>query len=151
MDQIGAVRFEKGSLYTRGQIHEALSGSSWAALPTRGGKVVCACLTLERNPHAPQEMVICSNVRAVRLARAFAASGAAVPVFVRTRRGGWDYTGERRVRAVIDDPGALLALVAEGAPVDISVALQLEEIAVKSFGADGVAVAPPQSPAAHGA
>ena len=67
--------------------------------------------------------------RAVRLARAFAASGAAVPVFVRTRRGGWEYTGERRVRTVIEDPGALLALVAEGAPLDISAALQLEEAA----------------------
>jgi len=145
-----AVRFEKGTLYTRGQIHEACGGSSWATLPTRAGKVVCACLTHEKNPRAPQEMVIGSKDRAVRLARAFAASGEAVPVFVRTRRGGWEYTGERRVRTVIEDPGALLALVAAGAPLDLSMVLQLEEVARESLGAAGAAVAPRQSSPAPG-
>jgi len=151
MEQGVAVRYEKGSVYTREQIHEALGGSSRAALPTRGGKVVCVCLTREMNPRAPEEMVIGSKDRAVRLARAFAASGAAVPVFVRTRRGGWEYTGERRVRSVIEDPGALLTLIAEGAPLDISVALQLEEAAGESFDAGDVAVALRPSPAAPGA
>ena len=89
--------------------------------------------------------------RAQRLARAFAASGAAVPVFVRTRRGGWEFTGDRRVRAVIEDPGALLALVAEGAPPDISVALQLEDVAGKPPEAGGVSVAPRQQPPGPGA
>ena len=123
----GAVRFEKGIIYTRGQIREVVGGNVRAALPTRGGKVVCVCLTREKNPRAPAEMVIGGKERAVRLARAFAASGEAVPLFVRTRRSGWEYVGERRVRSVIEDPGALLALVAEGAPMDISLALQLEE------------------------
>ena len=91
------------------------------------------------------------NERAVRLARAFAASGEAVPVFVRTRRGGWEYTGERRVRAVIEEPGALLALVAEGAPPDISVALQFEEAAVAPSEAGGAALAPRQPSSAPGA
>ena len=54
-------------------------------------------------------------------------SGEAVPVFVRLCRGGWAFEGERRVRAVVDEPGALLALVAEGAPADASLALLLEE------------------------
>jgi hypothetical protein len=146
-----AIRFEKGSLYTRGQIRGAAGGSARAALPTRAGKVVCACLTREKNPRAPEEMVIGGNERAVRLARAFAASGEAVPVFVRTRRGGWEYTGERRVRSVIEEPGALLALVAEGAPPDISVALQFEEVAVAPSEAGGVALAPRQPSPAPGA
>jgi hypothetical protein len=146
-----AIRFEKGAVYTRGQIHEAVGGGARAALPTRGGKVVCACLTHEMNPRAPEEMVIGGKDRAVRLARAFAASGAAVPVFVRTRRGGWEYTGDRRVRSIIEDPGALLALVAEGAPLDIALALQLEEAAAGEPAAGGAALAPPRSPAAPGA
>jgi hypothetical protein len=149
MDQGVAVPFEKGSVYTRGQIHEAVGGSARAALPTRGGKVVCVCLTREKNPRAPEEMVIGGQDRAIRLARAFAASGAAVPVFVRTRRGGWEYTGDRRVRMVIEEPGALLALVAEGAPLDISAALQLEDAAGEPLAAG--AAAPRQSPAASGA
>ena len=127
MEHAAATLFEKQAVYTRGQIREALGGSPRAALPTRGGQVVCACLTLEKNPRAPQEMLVGSRGREVRLARAFAASGAAVPVFVRRRRGGWEYAGARRVRAVVDDPGALLALVAEGAPPDVSAALLLEE------------------------
>jgi hypothetical protein len=151
MAQSVAVPFEKGSVYTRGQIHEAVGGSARAALPTRGGKVVCACLTREKNPRAPEEMVIGGKDRAVRLARAFAASGEAVPVFVRTRRGGWEYAGDRRVRTVIEDPGALLALVSEGAPLDISAVLQLEDAAGESLDAGRVANAPRQSPAASGA
>ena len=151
MEQGVAVPFEKGSVYTRGQIHEVVGGNARAALPTRGGRIVCACLTREKNPRAPEEMVIGGQERAVRLARAFAASGQAVPVFVRTRRGCWEYTGDRRVRAVIDDPGALLTLVAEGAPPDISVALQLETAAGESLDAAGGPDAPRQSPAVPGA
>lgn len=127
MESGAALRFEKGMMYTRRQIREALGGSLRAALPTRGGRVVCACLTQEKNPRAPAEMVLGGNERAARGARSFAASGAAVPVFVRARRGGWEYAGERRVRSVVDDPGALLALVAEGGPPDVSLALLLEE------------------------
>jgi len=151
MGQGEVVRFAKGSRYTRGQIHEVVGGSVRAALPTRGGRVVCACLTFEKNPRAPHEMVIGTGERAVRLARGFAASGAAVPVFVRTRRGDWEYTGERRVRSVIEEPGALLALVAEGAPLDIALALRLEEAAGALPDTGGVPLAPRQVPAAPGA
>jgi hypothetical protein len=151
MEQGAAVPFEKGSVYTRGQIHEAVGGSARAALPTRGGKVVCACLTRGKNPRAPEEMVVGGKDRAVRLARAFAASGEAVPVFVRTSRGSWEYAGDRRVRTVIEDPGALLALVAEGAPPDISAVLRLEEAAGESHDTGRPANAPRQSPAASGA
>jgi hypothetical protein len=74
-----------------------------------------------------------------------------VPVFVRRRSGGWEYTGERRVRSVVEDPGALLALVAEGAPPDISAALQLEDAVGAPSETGGVSDAPRQSPAASGA
>lgn len=128
METGGAVLFEKGRLYTRGEIHETCGGNRRAALPTRDGAVVCACLTRRRNPRAPEEIVIGGGGNAVRLARAFAASGAAVPVFVRAPRGGWEYAGRRRVRSLVEEPGALLALIAEGAPPDASLALLLEEV-----------------------
>ena len=143
------VRFERGALYTRVQIHAALGGSPRAALPTVGGKIVCACLTREKNPRAPDEMVVGGKERAVRLARAFAVSGAAVPVFVRARRGGWQYSGERLVRSTIEDPGALLTLVAEGAPLDISCALLLQEIVGEAAATDSLAAEGP--PAVSGA
>jgi hypothetical protein len=127
MEQQGTFSFERGASYTRGQIRAALGGNLRSALPTRRGTVVCACLTCEKNPRAPQEMVIGGSERARRLARSLAASGAAVPVFVRRGRGAWEYAGARRVRSVIEEPGALLALVAEGAPVDATLALLLEE------------------------
>ena len=127
MEAGGNGGFEKGRPYTRGDIHAVLGGSRRAALPTRGGRVVCLCLTRERNPRAPEEVVIGGNERSARLARDLAGSGAAVPVFVRAPHGGWEYVGERRVRAVVDEPGALLALVAEGAPADASLALLLED------------------------
>jgi hypothetical protein len=121
------VRFERGGVYTRAEIQVALGGSRRASLPTRGGEVVCACLTRRRNPRAPQEMLVDGAERAVRLARAFAASGRAVPVFVSERPGGWEFAGRRRVRALIEEPGALLALFAEGAPPGTALALLLEE------------------------
>ena len=128
MERGGVAFFEKGRSYTRQQIHEALGGSRREALPTKGGNVVCACLTRRMNPRAPDEIVIGGAERALRRARSFAASGAAVPVFVRARRGGWEYAGERRVRSVIEEPGAVLSLVAEGAPADAALALLLEEV-----------------------
>ena len=151
MGHQGAVRFERGSFYTRGQIHEAIGGNARSALPTQGGKVVGICMTREKNPHAPVEMLIGGSDRAVRLAREFASSGAAVPVFVRTGHGGWEYTGVRRVRALIDEPGALLALITEGAPPDTVVALQLEQTAAETVGAGGTAVALQSPPVAPGA
>jgi hypothetical protein len=144
------VPFEKGAVYTRSQIRAVLGGSVRAALPTRKGRVVCACLTRERNPRAPGEMIVGNVERAIRLARAFAASGAAVPVFVRVRPGRWEYAGERRVRALIDEPGALLALVAEGAQPDIGAALQLEETARPSPCSGGGACGRLPAPAAAG-
>jgi len=122
----GATVFERGRAYTRGEIHAALGGSRRAAFPTKAGRVVCLCLTRERNPRAPEEVVIGGNERSARLARELAASGAAVPVFVRAG-GGWEYAGARRVRALVEEPGALLALVAEGAPADATLGLLLEE------------------------
>jgi len=150
MEQFVVSHFEKGAVYTRSQIREVLGGSVRAALPTCRGRVVCACLTHERNPRAPQEMLVGNVERAVRLARVFAASGEAVPVFVRVRSGGWEYAGARRVRAMIDDPGALLALVAEGAPPDVAAALQLEEVAVAGIAVARCASQPQPLPAAAG-
>lgn len=121
------VRFEKGAAYTRAQIQERFGGSRRAALPTRAGRVVCLCVTAAKNPRAPGEVAVGGGERQQRPARALAASGAAVPVFVRAPRGGWVYEGERRVRALVEEPGALLALIAEGAPPGTALALLLEE------------------------
>ena len=142
MEPGAEVRFERGSVYTRAQIHAALGGSRRASLPTRGGEVVCACLTRRRNPHAPEEMLVGGAGRTVRLARAFAASGRAVPVFVCGRPGGWEFAGERRVRALIEEPGALLALFAEGAPPGTAFALLLEELGPEPAAAGGGRQAP---------
>jgi hypothetical protein len=141
--------FQKGSIYTRQQIHETLGGSRREALPTKGGNIVCACLTRRMNPRAPDEIVIGGTERARKRARTFAASGAAVPVFVKAHRGGWECAGERRVRSVIEEPGALLSRVAEGAPADATRALLLEE--VPQGPAAAVEVPAGQPPARKGA
>jgi hypothetical protein len=131
VEAVWATVFEKGRVYTRTEIHAALGGSRRAAFPTKAGRVVCLCLTRERNPRAPEEVVIGGQERSARLARDLAGSGAAVPVFVRAG-GGWEHAGERRVRAVVDEPGALLALVAEGAPAEATLVLLLEEVSAEA-------------------
>lgn len=127
MDTAGRVRFESGRPYTREEIHAALGGSRRAALVTRGGSVVCLCLTREKNPRAPDAMAVGAGGRSVKLARALAEAGAAVPVFVRAARGGWVCAGDRRVRAVVVQPAAPPA---EGAPPEASLVLELEPASV---------------------
>jgi hypothetical protein len=131
----GEVAFVKGQAYTREQIHDVLGGSRREALPTRGGNVVCGCLTRRMNPRAPDEIVIGGKDRAIKRARALAASGVALPVFVRARRGGWEFAGRRRVRSMVEEPGALLSLVVEGAPADATLVLLLEEASEQPTGA----------------
>lgn len=148
MEGRGVSAFEKGRFYTRRQINGALGGSWREALPTKDGKVVCVCLTRRMNPRAPDEITIGAATRLVARARAFADSRRSVPVFVSERASAWEYVGDRRVRSVIEEPGALLALVAEGAPADVSLALVLEEPPAEAAGAvgagSGASAGPPQ-------
>ena len=44
-----------GQSYTRQQIHDKVGGGSLQSyLPTRDGRVLCACLRLDTNPGAPE-------------------------------------------------------------------------------------------------
>lgn len=119
--------FAKGRSYTRAQIRAELGGSARVFLPTRGGKVVCACLTRERNPQAPREVVMGGGERVSRRARALAGSGETLPLFVRVRPGAWEYLGRWRATGVRETPAPPVAGGAAGEPAESSVVLLMEE------------------------
>ncbi len=127
MEPGAPVVFERGKAYTRGEVAAALGGGgSRAVFPSRGGKVLAVCAAGEYNPRAPAEVIAGPGTGHVRAARRLAAAGEAVPVFVRRSTGKWEFAGERRVAAVIDDPAQVGERAAEAARAAGAVVLVLD-------------------------
>jgi sirohydrochlorin ferrochelatase len=122
-------RLEKGACTTRRGIRSLIGGSTRAALPSVGGRVVGICLTPEKNPRAPHEVLLGCAERAVRLARGLAATGSAVPLFLRRSPGAWEYAGEWRVGRVVEDAEAVRGRAAGSGRDDVAVVLLMEECA----------------------
>lgn len=75
-----------------------------AFLPTHHGKVVAACLKLERNPQAP-DVVLCSTGAAQRAAgRTLARQTDAIPVFIRRDSDRWRFMGQFKVAEAMTSP-----------------------------------------------
>ena len=90
--------------YSREEIHATRGGNKQAFLPTHNGKVVAACLKLERNPRAP-DVILCSTGAAQRAAgRTLARQDDAIPVFIRRDSQRWRFMGEFKVAEALTSP-----------------------------------------------
>jgi hypothetical protein len=90
--------------YSREEIRATQRGNKQAFLPTHHGKVVAACLKLERNPGAP-DVILCSTGAAQRAAgRTLARQQDAIPVFVRHDSQRWRFMGEFKVSETLTSP-----------------------------------------------
>jgi hypothetical protein len=120
--------FVVGHRYTRDQIGEAPGRSRVAYLPTVGGRVVAGAFNPALNRDAPD--VVLPGVGPVieESARAFAAQGVAVPVFLKRATNHWEYRGDYRVRALSTDPAAIRSHAARSGrtPRDVTMVLFLE-------------------------
>ena len=84
--------------YTREDIHNEVGGSVQSFLPTVDGRVVCACLSKEMNPNAPNEILVGNKPRVVKSAEQFSKQSFAVPVFIKEASNEWIYQGDYIVK-----------------------------------------------------
>lgn len=96
--------FIEGVHYTREQIHEELGGNIQSYLPHVGGKVVCACLTLDSNPEAPHVILVGTGKDTVKYGQVLAQQSDAIPVFVKDSSNAWEYLGDYQVERSTTDP-----------------------------------------------
>ena len=92
--------FKIGNVYTRDEIHDKLGGGKQTFLPTNNNKVVCACITKDKNPNAPYEVVVGSGPVITNSAKKFAQQGNYVPTFIKHKSNKWAYQGDFRVKHI---------------------------------------------------
>ena len=85
----------KGERYTRQEIHDAVGGGSLQSyLPTKDGRVLCACLRLDTNPGAPEVILPGTGPGIERAADLLERQVGAIPVFLKRGSGAWEFVGE---------------------------------------------------------
>lgn len=109
-----------GAFYSRDKIHEMLGGGLQEFLPTKDGRVVCACLRLKSNPHAPEQIWVEHGARREATAKIAVLQGTDFPVFVRGDGPDSEYVG--RYRALYYRP------CRNGEPENIAGVLTLEAV-----------------------
>jgi len=85
--------FIKDLFYTRRQIHNEVGGSLQQYLPTSKGRVVCACLTKEKNPTFPGTILVGDRPLVKDTAALLCSQHEPIPVFLKEVRHKWRYVG----------------------------------------------------------
>ena len=88
------MMFKVGCNYTRGEIHAQLGGSVVSCLPTCNGVIVAACLSQKFSPQAPDVVLCGKGARTSPVSALFAAQTTAIPVFIKSAAGRWQYRGQ---------------------------------------------------------
>lgn len=85
-----------GEFYTRDQIHATLGGGLQEFLPTKDGRVVCACLRANLHPEAPERVWVAQGARREATAKVAVIQGTPFPVFLRRDGPDSEYLGKYR-------------------------------------------------------
>jgi hypothetical protein len=101
--------FQLGSVYTRQQIHDRVGGNLQSFLPDKDGRVVAACLRLDRNPDAPGVILAGEGEGIERAAELLAGQRESLPTFLKRRIGEWEYVGQFVVQRCSHDPEEISA------------------------------------------
>jgi hypothetical protein len=117
--------FRKGSVYTHQDLIDAFGGEVKGGifLPTRDGRVVCGCITMDMNPEAPECILIGDKPRVVARAEKMAAQGGTIPIFIKRGVNQWEFRGPYDFVRISHDPGDFAALAREAGRDDIVAAL----------------------------
>jgi HNH endonuclease len=92
--------FKIGEAYTRKQIHDHLGGSVQSFLPTVDGQVVCACLSKDMNPNAPNVVLVGNKPIVMKSAEQFSRQTTPIPVFIKEESNEWKYAGDYTVKKI---------------------------------------------------
>ena len=94
----GALRV--GAMHTRDQIHDIVGGGSKQAfLPSLDGVVLCACLTPDLNPDAPDVILPGTGPGIEAAAELLRKQKGAIPAFLKRGPGAWEYVGRYSVES----------------------------------------------------
>ena len=112
--------------YSRLEIAAKVGGGSLQAyLPTVNGEVVAGCFRRKLDPGAPN-IILPGNGPIIRhTAELFAASGVAVPVFLKQAVNRWRYVGDFRVARMSTDPSETHKYASRAGRDDVSSVLRL--------------------------
>jgi len=121
-------RFQRNRSYSRAEIHAALGGSVQAYLPTVDGVVVAGCFRRDTNPDAPAVVLPGNGPIIITTAESFAASGRAVPVFIKQSVGDWCFVGDWRVSRLSRDPLEIRVHGKRAGRTAVSCVLHLSEV-----------------------
>jgi hypothetical protein len=91
------ITFTIGECYSRDEIHCALGGSKVSCLPSVGGKLVAACLTLSFSPAAPAVVLCGQGPKTTPASRLLTLQREPLPVFIKKAASRWQFSGDFRV------------------------------------------------------
>ncbi len=126
-------QFKVNKSYTRAEIHALIGGSVQSYLPTVEGVVVAGCFCRDTNPDAPEAVLPGNGPIIKSTAESFAASGRAIPVFVKQNKCNWRFVGIWRVSRLSRDPGELKYHAERAGRTDVSCVLHLTEVKQSDF------------------
>jgi hypothetical protein len=112
--------FERGTLYTRGEINARLGGSVQSYLPHIGGIVRAACLRLDTNPDAPRIILAGTGTGIEYAAEILIAQRTEVPMFLKRDINEWEYVGDYTVDRWSRDGAELAAQAKRSGRTDIT-------------------------------
>lgn len=118
--------FTKGMCYTRLEINQKIGGSVQSFLPTVNGEVVCACLTEELNPQAPEVILAGNGPRIIANAEKLGRQRAPLPVFMKQAANAWEYVGDWRPVRATTDRNEIAAHSAKAGRNDVRVVVFME-------------------------
>ena len=125
------LSFELGKTYTRQQIQERVGGGSvHNYLPNKDNKVLCACLSQEYNPRAPQVILVGQGLSVRHEAELFCGQLTAVPVFFKKVANFWEYVGNFKVLRWTDDPEEIADFEESSGRANLTRVIFLEEDSV---------------------
>lgn len=116
-----------GETYSRIEISKMLGGDTQSYLPISKEAVVCACLTMEQNPDAPDIVLVGKGKQIAKAAQLFLEQSWTVPLFIKQRENEWEYRGNYRAVSTEKDPVKVATLGAKAGRLDVTSALSLEQ------------------------
>ena len=103
------MTFRLNNHYSREVIHRMLGGSMQAYLPNKKGVVLCACLSLDLNPKAPEVILTGIGPQIERSAHILSRQEKPIPVFIKRGVNCWEFVGDYKFERWSDDPGEIEA------------------------------------------
>jgi hypothetical protein len=95
--------FAIGASYTRPDINKVIGGEQQIYLPSKAGRVVCACLKPTLNRDAPKVILVGAKTMVLKRGRTLANQGGSIPVFIKGGSNDWRYAGDFEVASWSED------------------------------------------------